>query len=155
VLKTVLEAQGVLSGEKIPSALIGGFALRGYGDSRLPEEIELLVPRLPRSGVRLRLAIEVNLITNDDAPELTADAIKNAKRTRWNFRLASPEHLAALKMVSGRPDDQTDLAWLLRQPTFDRAKLRRLVRKFLGERWLPDLDALYARHKPGRKRRRA
>src|SRR5439155_17388344 len=115
--------------ERLPIALVGGFAMRYYGSPRLTDDVDVAAPRVPsfaiglpfpKGGVRYWTpkGLEVNVIVRDDASAaLYADAVKQAKRTRWGFRVVTPEHLAAMKLESSRAEpDVGDLKWLVRKP---------------------------------------
>jgi len=164
-LEIVRRVQRDAAREKIPVALIGGLAMRVLGSPRLTDDIDFAATKLPRFAVGIPLpfggtrfwlpgGIELNMVVRTDAAApLFEDAIEKARRTRWGFRIVSPEHLAVMKLEVSREDDVRDLVFLLSEPGLvDRAKLRRLVARFLGKVALRDLNEL-ARKLPRRRPR--
>lgn len=129
--------------ERVPLALIGGLALRAYGSERLTRDVDFAAPRIPLfaqvglplpDGIGMRVwsgAVPVDVLDGGGSG-LYADAAKTARRTKWGFRIATPEHLAVMKFEAGRPKDVLDLEWLLREPGLvDRRKLRALASRYL------------------------
>jgi hypothetical protein len=111
--------------------------------------VERLLDGLPRGqalsfgGEATKLGrVPVDVVVRDDKwRRLYADVIDGAVRVRGvALRVASPEHLVAMKMVAGRPRDEVDLGFLLASGEVDLARARRIVEEFLGPFAVDELD---------------
>lgn len=144
--RAAAELAAIATAERVHTALIGGYALQLYGSPRLTGDVDIAAEErlaaLP-PGKTLSFGGEQTVapsgvpvgvvVRDDDLAPLYEDAIARATRIRGvPLPVARPEHLAAMKMASGRTLDELDLEFLLATGLADRAKTRRLVRKFLG-----------------------
>ena len=73
------------------------------------------------------------------APGLEDEAVSQASVVEWEghrLRVMSPEHLAAIALVVGRPKDRARVVYLVSLPAFDRDRFDQiLLRHGLEDRW--------------------
>ncbi|HZU98185.1 MAG TPA: hypothetical protein VFF73_15885 [Planctomycetota bacterium] len=161
--KAIRLVQSMAEKEGIRIALIGGFAMRAWGSPRLTDDVDFAATETPlfaSVGLSLPGGIGRRSWTPDGIAvdilagmPIYADTVKKARRTRWGFRLASPEHLLVMKVEAGRGKDQVDVEWLLGQPGLvDRRKVRGLAKKFTSRATQSELEDVLRRNKPRRSR---
>jgi hypothetical protein len=135
----------IAQGERVPIALIGGYAMQLYGSDRLTGDIDIAaaerLKRLPR-GKALSFGgqqttvngVPVDLVVRkDDYAALYEEAIEKARAVTGVFYpVAQPEHLAAMKMAAGRSRDLSDLEFLIASKTLDVLKATKVIHKHLG-----------------------
>lgn len=134
------------SDEGVRAALIGGYALQLYGSTRLTGDVDVAAAEPIRAlpgGKALSFGgyqteapsgVPVDLVLRDDdyAP-LYAEALERAVEVEGApMPVATPEHLAAMKMVAGRARDQADLEWLVTSGVADVREARRVIKRHLG-----------------------
>ncbi len=129
--------------------LVGGVALYHYGSERLTADLDVvsdvLPPdELPRGG-RLTIGgvrtstpsgVPVDWIVRDDDPAYAAvfeEALQHGRRVEGiPIPVVSPEYLAAMKLIGGRPKDDLDLAMLLQAGVVDVPRAREIIKRLLG-----------------------
>lgn len=141
-------------GENPGIAVCGGYAMYLYGSDRLTADVDFIAseyalrllsvdPRLDNysplsfGGIQTLApnGVEVDIICrNDDYEELYHTACLRAVLVEdVPVPVVSPIYLAAMKMAAGRPKDQGDLHFLLREVLFDKLpELTEIVKKYLG-----------------------
>lgn len=150
VLDSVSRAMVALVGARgIKSAVAGGYAMQIYGSDRLTGDVDLVSEGLPSpadplknikpltfGGCRYETkdGVEVDFIVRGDQFQaLYEDALFNAGITEDKLPIITPEYLAAMKMAAGRPKDEGDLLWLLKQDgLLDRPKTLEIVGRLVG-----------------------
>ena len=132
----------------IDAAVIGGYAMQFYGSPRLTKDVDFaaLEPLPGFGGRRLKIGgfrrpVEHGIMADwilrkDDVRGLYADAVKKAVETDEGFRVATPEHLLAMKIIAARPKDRIDAMFLLRHNLADPDKTVGLLNKFAAKRVL-------------------
>lgn len=157
----MVEAVRLAQGEGVPLAAVGGYAMSFYGSDRMTADLDLAVRHtlgLPREagltfgGIRTHIgSVPVDLIDRaDDYAGLYDEAVQYARDIPEGVegaRVASPEHMVAMKLAAGPRDDKDlpDLRHLLTQPgLLDYDKARRIVRRHLGVYGAEALDAIRA-----------
>lgn len=145
----------------VPMAAVGGYAMSFYGSDRLTADLDLAVRHtlglareglLTFGGIRTHIGlVPVDLIDRaDDYGPLYDEAVQYAREAPGGVagaRVASPEHMVALKLAAGPRDDKDlpDLRHLLTQPDLlDYDKARRIVRRYLGLYGAEALDSFKA-----------
>lgn len=145
----------------VPLAAVGGYAMSFYGSDRMTADLDLAVRHtlgltreaaLTFGGIRTHIgSVPVDLINRaDDYANLYDEAVQYAREAPEGVagaRVASPEHMVALKLAAGPRDDKDlpDLRYLLTQPgLLDYDKARRIVRRHLGTYGAETLDAIRA-----------
>jgi hypothetical protein len=114
------------------------FVVTSFAFSVLREEHRLPVTTsLSFGGVQTKApnGVEVDLILReDDYESLYEAACKNAVIVEdVPLPVVSPIYLAAMKMAAGRPKDQGDLHFLLREVLFDKLpELSVVIKEYLG-----------------------
>ena len=167
--EAVTEVAAIAKSEGIRIAVIGGYAMQLYGSDRLTSDVDFAadspIPGL-RRGRRLTFGgtqtqssagVPIDIVVRDDAyEELYDEVISLAKRIRGvPVPVATPEHLAAMKMAAGRDGkDHLDLAFLIVSGATSTAKARRIIERHLGEYAAREFDLLVDefrwRHSRGR-----
>lgn len=150
--QALTEALHALAAHHVPAALCGGMAMNWYGSSRFTADVDLLVADasavvgtpLSFGGVRATASngIPVDYICRtDDFAALYEAALLGAVH-QDGVHIITREHLAALKMVAGRPKDLLDFSFLVTQEAFDRPAARQLIKEFLGAYAAKEYDSL-------------
>lgn len=138
--------------------IVGGVAMMFYGSDRHATGVDFIVygsSDIPSyileqktlvfggvSGITPR-GVPVNFIArSDDFYELYIDATNDSRRSKDGYDIATPEHLAIMKMVAGRSKDMSDLNFLVTSNDFDLSKAQKLVRTFLGAYGLKEFNSL-------------
>jgi predicted HAD superfamily Cof-like phosphohydrolase len=144
-----IEVAALAKKASVRAALIGGAALQMYGSTRLTVDLDVAAEDkigLPRGKVlsfggeqtcvtlESGVVVPVDLVVRrDEFRTLYEDAIAYATRMPESpLLVARPEHLAAMKMVAGRPKDDLDFAFLVSSGVLDEKKARRLIKRLLG-----------------------
>lgn len=165
-------AVDALDAEGASFALIGGLALEAWGISRATKDADFAVPvgaaepaaeRVASGGAELRPLRIGGVAVRDEAHNLRIDfvdrrfhfaslfsaAIEEArvsgrvtKAGALSVPLVSLEHLLAMKMVSGEPEDDADVRRILRLQALDYRGARGLVEQHLGVATANRLDAM-------------
>ena len=129
--------------------LAGGIAMQMYGSPRFTKDVDFLSTATPELGPELKFVkpisfggavfstpegIDVDVIVrSDEYAELYEDAVLHPTKEEHGLLVASPEHLAAIKMSAGRDKDIDDLMYLLgTQGIVDIRKARNLIHRTLG-----------------------
>lgn len=80
------------------------------------------------------------------SPGLETEAVERASVLEWEghrLRVMTPEHLAAIALVVGRPKDRARLVYLVSLPAFDRQYFGEILsRHALEDRWISWSTAL-------------
>lgn len=140
-------------GERV--ALIGGTALQLYGSPRMTADVDVAsnvdLPgksrgRLAIGGQKLRApnGVDVDVVIRDgEYAPLYEDAILAARRLRGvPIPVATPEHIAAMKMASGRHGkDEADLEWLIAEGKLNLPLARQIIRRHLGPYAVQEFDS--------------
>jgi hypothetical protein len=124
-------------------AVVGGLAMQVWGSVRLTGDLDVISGStlgqkgkpLSFGGVRLRVqGLPTDIIVRtDDFRSLYEEALKRAVHVQGvPAKVVLPEHLAAMKMVAGRPKDEEDLMFLLSQKGFDYPLAEKIAKKHLG-----------------------
>lgn len=150
VLDAVSRAMVDLVGRRgIKSAVGGGYAMQIYGSDRLTGDVDLISEGLPAPTDPLKNVkpltfggrryetkdgVEVDFIVRaDQFQALYEEALLHAGMTDDKLSIITPEYLAAMKLVAGRPKDEGDLLWLLKQEGLvDRDKTLDIVGRLVG-----------------------
>jgi hypothetical protein len=73
------------------------------------------------------------------SPGLETEAVQSAALVEWGshrMRVMSPEHLAALAIITGRSKDRARLVYLTELPDFDRPRFQKILQTYhLLEKW--------------------
>lgn len=132
----------------IEAAVIDGYAMQWYGSPRLTRDVDFaaLAPLPGFGGRRLKIGgfrrpVEHGIMADwilrkDEVRGLYEDAIRNAVDTGEGFRVATSEHLLAMKIVAGRPKDKLDAMYLLRHRLVDVERAVDLISRFASRRVL-------------------
>lgn len=137
------------------AAIAGGLAMQIWGSPRLTGDLDLVADSslgyegdpLTFGGVRtLEEGIKLDVIVRDDEwEELYADALTRAVEVdEVPLPVVTPEYLAAMKMVAGRPKDDADLRYLVLSEDFDFEEAEKVVRAHLGLYAVRELHAVKA-----------
>lgn len=151
VISEVIEK---LKEEGTKAALVGGFAMHAYGSNRLTSDVDLLVEKPPafaEEGDPLSIggvSVEVDNVTvdfidgiGDEYHDLYQEGLRTAKQIPGQpAPVVRPEVLVAMKMLAGRPKDDTDLYYLLSSVDLNQEYLKKVITKFLGRYALKDLQ---------------
>lgn len=143
ILAKVAEKDG------IAWAFAGGIAMHIYGYVRATTDVDVIAEELLNlesdknltfGGESYRVEVGNRLITvdwivrNDEDKKFYSAALANALEIENGVRIVSPEWLAILKHLSGRPKDQLDLIWLLQESDLvNREQLKKNIQQVLGE----------------------
>ena len=139
----------------ISAVLVGGCALQFYGSDRLTADIDFASKRSLPGTERLGelsfggyqtmtpSGVPVDwIVRNDDYEELYEEAIEHSIRIEGvPIAVASPEYLAAMKMVARRRKDEADLEALIRSGLLDISNARKIIKRTLGAYAADDFDA--------------
>jgi hypothetical protein len=134
--------------ERVEWALLGGLAMHLYGFVRATKDIDFVASReLPLEAVRhltfggASYQVEAAgkqiivdwIVRRDDWRGFYEAALAEAITLPNGWRVVSPEWLALLKYIAGRPKDEIDLLWLLQQKGLvDRRLLRSHLARVVG-----------------------
>jgi len=149
------ELAAISSKSRVEIMLVGGVALHFYGSERLTADLDVVAQaplpsglvdegRLTFGGTKTRTpgGIPVDWIDrDDDCAEVYAEALQYRRVIEGvPLPLASPEYLAAMKMIAGRDRDEIDLIALLQSGEVDVPKARRMIKRLLGAYAAQDFD---------------
>lgn len=137
----LFEADG--SGNNADVAIGGGVAMQIWGSPRLTGDLDLIASNdmgldgepLAIGGVRGEVeGIPVDVIVRGDKwASLYEEALDLAEEVENTaVKVISPEHLAAMKMIAGRPKDDEDLRYLVLWDEFDRKRAEKIIEEYLG-----------------------
>lgn len=152
------ELAQIAAREELPLLLVGGCALHFYGSERMTADLDVVSSQLPATlpheemlsfgGIKTSTPAGVPLdwiVRDDDFAQVYAEALSHGQVIdNCPIPVASPEHLAAMKMVAGRGKDELDLRALLVSPHIDLDKARNLIKRLLGAYAAKEFDALLA-----------
>lgn len=153
------EIADIAARERVSVVLIGGVALRYYGSERLTVDLEVvaqvpLPPGLPEEGIlgiggsktHTPSGVPLDWINRaDDFAPVFVEALQLGRMIEGvPVPVASPEHLAAMKMIAGRDKDDLDLMTLLQSGEVDLPKARGLIKRLLGAYAARDFDSRVA-----------
>lgn len=139
--------------------LIGGVALRYYGSERLTVDLDVvaqapLPPELVDEGplgiggskTRTPSGVPLDWIARtDDFSAVFDEALTHGRRIEGvPIPVASPEYLAAMKLIAGRDKDELDLITLLQSGELDVPKARSVIKRLLGAYAAKDFDSRVA-----------
>jgi hypothetical protein len=135
------------------AAIAGGLAMQIWGSSRLTGDLDLVADSslgyegepLTFGGVRTREeGVKLDVIVRDDEwEELYADALTQAVDVEEvPLPVITPEYLAAMKMVAGRPKDDADLRYLVTSDDFDFEEAEEILKAHLGKYAVQELRAV-------------
>lgn len=154
LLAGVAEVAKIADREKVRIVLIGGLAMQHYGSDRLTGDLDFaasdVLDGLPSSGSltfggmqsTTSNGVPVDIIVrDDDSQSLYEEVVSTAPMVRrMGVRVATPEHLVAMKLQASRTKDESDLKFLLASGVVDTKKARALIRKHLGSFAAEELD---------------
>lgn len=127
-----------------------------YGGERLTADLDVVAQaplpagmsdegRLTFGGTKTRTpgGIPLDWIDRDDDFAAVYDEALQYRRLIEGVALpvASPEYLAAMKMIAGRDRDDLDLIALIQSGEVDIPKARRMIKRLLGAYAAQDFDA--------------
>lgn len=159
-LLTVVKRVGHLADEsQVSVALVGGVALQMYGSTRLTSDVDFAADgriRGLKRGTALSfggeqssvdvegIEVDVDIIRRkDEFREVYAETITYARKLPESpVPVSSPEHLVAMKMVSGRPKDELDLDFLATSGVVDDKKVKKILKRLLGPYAVVDYERL-------------
>lgn len=147
-LRAGLQVAAVAESENLAWAFAGGIAMHIYGFVRATTDVDLIGSEtLPleshktlsfggesyRAKVDNQLVIVDWIVRGDKLKKFYEKALDDAIEID-GISIVTPEWLAILKHLSGRPKDQIDLIWLLQQDDLvDRELIESHVKEVLGE----------------------
>jgi hypothetical protein len=140
----------------IHTALVGGRAFQLYGSDRLTGDIDIAsysaFGDLPEESLLRIGGFKTHasngtpadiIIRDDDYAALFEASIDDCvKLDNYPWPVASPEYLAAMKMVAGRGKDTVDLEWLILSGELDNNRARKIIGKYLGPYAAKEFDRL-------------
>lgn len=147
LLAGVHEIADLAKHQGVRVVLVGGFAMQHYGSDRLTGDLDFAASAVPTGlpavaqltfgGVRSATSagIPTDFIVRDDLFQpLYEDVVALSPVAKsLGVRVATPEHLVAMKMVSGRGKDTEDLKFLLAtEGLVDSRKARKIILRHLG-----------------------
>lgn len=139
-------AEQAAVGEAV-AAIAGGLAMQVWGSPRLTADLDVIADSdlgyegqaLSFGGVRTHEGppekpIDLDVIVRDDEwADLYQDALENAVDVEdIPLPVVAPEYLIPMKMVAGRPKDDSDVRYLVLLDDFDLNKTEAVVREHLG-----------------------
>lgn len=144
-------------------ALAGGLAMQVWGSPRLTADLDVVASSelgysgdpLSFGGVRSRVGIvPVDIIVRaDEYRPLYEAALHDAVSVEDVAPLVvEPEYLVAMKMVAGRPKDESDARYLVLLDDFDGSRAEAIVRQYLGPYAVREYRSLVAEAKWRRQR---
>jgi hypothetical protein len=147
IAETVKEIFRLAAAERVRLVLAGGAAMQAYGSDRLTRDVDFVSLKLLRGlppgeplsfGGEQTVApsgVPVDIIVRNDELEKLYDAAAVDPIKIDGVPTIRIEYLVIMKLASGRPKDDTDLAHLLFHRAalgLDREKLLKLTVKHLG-----------------------
>lgn len=153
------EVASIAAQEGLPVLLIGGVALHYYGSERLTVDLDIvaqapLPPGLEDEGplgfggskTHTPSGVPLDWIARtDDFSTVFDEALNYGRRFEGvPVPVASPEYLAAMKLLAGRDKDNLDLLTLLQSGEVDLPKARRIIKRLLGAYAAKDFDTRVA-----------
>lgn len=141
------EVADIAARDNIQVLLVGGVALQYYGSMRLTVDLDVvalvsLPTGLPNEGPLAIGGTKTHLpggtpldwiVPGEDYAGVFEEALLYGRRIETvPIPVASPEYLAAMKMIAGRSKDDLDLIELLQSGEVDVQKARRMIRRLLG-----------------------
>lgn len=131
------------------AVLIGGVALQVYGSPKFTKDIDFALDQPVEDARTLRKIKSISfggdryaapngakidlIVRNDEYAKLYEDAVKNSIPSPAGIPIATPEHLATMKLAASREHDILALKWMIRQPNLlDTQKARSIVYRFMG-----------------------
>lgn len=138
-------------GEPLATRDIDVFVYLEPVPGRLPVSLDPVFHRLEELGFRefdeeglLIHGIPVQFLSA--SPGLETEAVEGASVLEWEghrLRVMTPEHLAAIALVVGRPKDRARVVYLVSLPAFDREHFGEILsRHALEDRWISWSTAL-------------
>jgi len=141
--------QEMASEQGFSAILIGGVALQVYGSPKLTKDIDFALDRQINDPETLRKISAISfggaryaapngakidlIVRSDEYEKLYEDAVKNSISSPAGIPIATPEHLAAMKLAAGREHDILALKWMIRQADLlDIKKARSIIYRFMG-----------------------
>jgi len=135
--------------EGVICAIAGGIAMHIYGYLRATHDVDLLASKSLDLPYEQKLSfgglshlvqvgerqVIVDVIVRDDFfRNFYEAALKDARQTRYGWRIITPEWMVILKYLSGRSKDILDLLWMLNEPgLIDRPQVTQLLEQVMGE----------------------
>lgn len=148
-IKAGLTLAGIAEKQGVDWAFAGGIAMHIYGFVRATTDVDVIAAELldlesdknlSFGGESYRVEVGNRLITvdwivrKDEDKKFYVAALADALAIENGVRIVSPEWLAILKHLSGRPKDQLDLIWLLQESDLvNRDQLKKNIQQVLGE----------------------
>ena len=151
----IAEVAEMVRQAKIGAALVGGCALQQYGSDRLTADIDFASTRA-LSALPPLVALSFGgyqsvtpsgipvdwIVRADDYAALYEEAVEFAVRMdAVPIKVATPEYLAAMKMVARRKKDDADLDALLQSGLVNVKKARSIIKRLLGTYAADDFDS--------------
>ena len=145
-IETAINEMKTMSGDRFIVA--GGVAMMFYGSERFTRDVDFVahcIAKIPTmilkqkpiayggvSGITPRGVPVHFILRRGDFTALYNDAVDNPRKSDDGYYVATPEHLAIMKMVAGRSKDMSDLNFLVTSNDFDLFKAQNLAKVFLG-----------------------
>jgi hypothetical protein len=145
-------------------ALAGGLAMQVWGSPRLTADLDVVAQTglgysgesLSFGGVRSLIGhVPVDVIVRaDEYRSLYEAALRDAVSVDDvpAILVIEPEYLVAMKMVAGRPKDESDVRYLVLLDDFDGSRAEAIVREYLGPYAVREYRSLVAEAKWRRER---
>jgi hypothetical protein len=153
---TIAYVSDIAKAEKKRVVLIGGSAMQVYGSDRLTTDVDFAADEL-LDGIRGRKTLTFGgiqtkapngvsidfIVRGDQYRDLYSDAIRQARTAiGLSMRVASPEHLLAMKMEAGREKDHLDIVYLLNSGHLSLGTTRSVIREHLGPYAVSEFNSL-------------
>lgn len=129
------------------AAIAGGLAMQLLGYTRNTKDVDIIATVLPRMRSQIRPlsfggsafavkhewgTVELDIIVrSDDDADLYEAAATNAIRI-GKHRVVSPDYMAVIKALAGRPKDDLDFDYLAGNKLVSRTAIRIIVRRHYG-----------------------
>ncbi len=149
------EATELARRSQVKIALAGGVAMQMYGSDRFTKDVDFIASGVPsglvvekrlsfggvsgrtESGTPIRI-----IVRNDDFVSLYDHALETATELEAGISVVTPECLAAMKLVAGRPKDVEDLKGLIALKAIDLNVARKLIKEHLGAFAVKEFNAV-------------
>jgi hypothetical protein len=136
-------------------ALIGGVALQLYGSDRMTKDIDFVGDRefeglrdqapLGIGGFKGKTSrgVQVDVLIGGDYPTLRQAALEEAPFIEeLDVKVATLEHILALKLVAGRAKDELDMRTIFMLGGADLDRARSIISKHVGKYAVGDFNSL-------------